>query len=80
MHFENNFSIVPHLKRPSSTDAYDRRFIFSGALVPKQIKRLLKMNGLSAVVARDAESVLTMEEAINAVRLCAGRSGERVNR
>ncbi|CAM9439257.1 unnamed protein product [Pylaiella littoralis] len=44
------------------------RFIFSGALVPKQIKRLLKMNGLSAVVARDAESVLTMEEAMNAER------------
>lgn len=44
------------------------RFIFSGALVPKQIKRLLKMRGLSAVVARDAESVQTMDEALDVVR------------
>ncbi|CAN0078079.1 unnamed protein product [Scytosiphon promiscuus] len=44
------------------------RFIFSGALVPKQMKRLLKMRGLSAVVAKDAESVMAMEEAVNAER------------
>lgn len=46
---------------------YLRRFIFSGALIPKQIKRLLKMKGLAAVVTRDAESVVAMEEAMNAV-------------
>lgn len=46
------------------------RFIFSGALVPKQIKRLLKMRGLSAVVARDAESVQTMDEALDVVGAC----------
>lgn len=44
------------------------RFIFSGALVPKQIKRILKMRGLSAVVARDAESVQAMDEALDVVR------------
>ena len=44
-----------------------RRFIFSGALIPKQIKRLLKMKGLAAVVTRDAESVVAMEEAMKAV-------------
>lgn len=44
------------------------RFIFSGALIPKQIKRLLKMKGLAAVVTRDAESVVAMEEAMNAER------------
>ena len=44
-----------------------RRFIFSGALVPKQIKCLLKMKGLAAVVTRDAESVVAMEEAMDAV-------------
>lgn len=47
--------------------AFVGRFIFSGALVPKQIKRLLKMRGLSAVVARDAESVQAMDEALDVV-------------
>lgn len=51
---------------------FGRRFIFSGALIPKQVKRILKMKGLSAVVARDAESVVAMEEAIDAVRLHEG--------
>lgn len=62
-------------RAPSLTVSYTRRFIFSGALVPKQIKRLLKMKGLSAVVARDAESVLTMEEAMDAVRSAWRKSG-----
>lgn len=65
----------PHPRRLSSAVAFAHRFIFSGALVPKQIKRLLKMKGLSAVVARDAESVLMMEEAMDAVRAYADPSG-----
>lgn len=55
-------------KIPSFVLSFVGRFIFSGALVPKQIKRLMKMRGLSAVVARDAESVQTMDEALDVVR------------
>lgn len=38
------------------------------------MKRLLKMRGLSAVVTKDAESVLAMEEAMNAVRPALARA------
>lgn len=38
------------------------------------------MRGLSAVVARDAESVVMMEAAMDAVRSCAHPSGEIVVR
>ena len=61
--FRQNSSKIPSLML-----ALLGRFIFSGALVPKQIKRLLKMRGLSAVVARDAESVQTMDKALDVVR------------
>ncbi|CAM9795046.1 unnamed protein product [Ectocarpus sp. 6 AP-2014] len=59
---------VRQLLSISSSLPDNSRFIFSGALIPKQIKRILKMKGLSAVVARDAESVVAMEESIDAER------------
>ncbi|CAM9599411.1 unnamed protein product [Ectocarpus fasciculatus] len=59
---------VRQLLSISSSLPDNSRFIFSGALIPKQVKRILKMKGLSAVVARDAESVVAMEEAIDAER------------
>ena len=43
------------------------RFIFSGALIPKQVKRILKMKGLTAVVANDAEGAMVLDDAMNTV-------------
>lgn len=40
------------------------RFIFSGALIPKQVKRLVKTKGVSAVVVRDVEGPVALSEAL----------------
>lgn len=46
-----------------------RRFFFTGALVPKQVKRLLKTRGLSTVIVKDATQPATLTAVINEVCL-----------
>lgn len=51
----------------SSRSSFMARFIFSGALIEKQVKRILKMKGLTAVVANDAKGAIALNEAMNTV-------------
>ncbi|CAM9461734.1 unnamed protein product [Sphacelaria rigidula] len=43
-------------------------FIFSGALIPKQVKRLVKMRGISAIVVRDVEGPVALSQALHEER------------
>lgn len=43
------------------------RFIFSGALIPKQVKRLVKTKGLSAIVVKDLEGPMALSQAMSEV-------------